>query len=89
MSLDSKSKLLEKLLKKKPANDKKLSINISTVFSLAIHDPLIFLNVVERVFVNYLSQWKTSDCAYARSVLVNIVSILGKLCKLISCYRRY
>ena len=59
-------------------------MNVFVVLNMAIHDPLIFLNVTERVFVNYLSQWKTSGCEFARTVLGNVLFMVGRLCELSS-----
>jgi len=88
-SLESKSQLLEKLFKKKPLTGKLQSVNVFVVLNMAIHDPLIFLNVTERVFVNYLSQWKTTGCVFSRTVLSNVVFMVSRLCELNSCDTRF
>ena len=87
-SLESKSKLLTNLIKKRPFDGKPHSINVAVVLSMAIKDPLIFLNVIEQILVSHLSKWRMNDSRNASTILENIINIVSRLCKFKSCNER-
>lgn len=82
--VSKKTAMLEKILKKKPLSDRLQFVNLFIVLNMAIHDSLIFLNIVEQMFVANFSAWKSNKCDNAKTILFNILHVLSNLCKLIS-----
>ena len=76
--------MLEKILKKKPLSDRMQFVNLFLVLNMAIHDPLIFMNIVERLILGNFSAWKASKDENAKTILLNILYVMTRLCKLTS-----
>lgn len=76
--------MLEKILKKKPLSDRMQFVNLFLVLNTAIHDPLIFMNIVERMIVINFNAWKASRDEDSKMILLNVLYVMTRLCGLIS-----
>ena len=57
-------------------------VNLFIVLNAAIHDPLIFMNVVERLLCANFSAWKASADEGEKTILLNILYVMTRLCEL-------